>query len=92
MSPEHSAYSQSNPKPNEIIQCCSSILPVKSIHHHLQLSSNELGKSIGAEALRTLNRSTQTTVNDQLGQDTKGTGNTKENGVVVGFSQAVVLQ
>lgn len=39
-----------------------------------------------------LNGGTDSTVNDQLGQDTNGTRHTKEHGVVVGLGQTVVLQ
>lgn len=39
-----------------------------------------------------LNGGTDGTVNDELGKDTNGTRHTKEHGVVVGLSQAVVLQ
>lgn len=39
-----------------------------------------------------LNGGTDGAVNDELGQDTNGTRNTEEDSVVVGLSQAVVLQ
>lgn len=58
----------------------------------LELSTNELGESLSAERLGALNGRTESTVDDQLGQDTQSTGHTEEDGVVVGLSQAVVLQ
>ena len=58
----------------------------------LELSTNELGESLSAERLGALNGRTKSTVDDQLGQDTQSTGHTEEDGVVVGLSQAVVLQ
>ena len=58
----------------------------------LELSTNELGESLSAERLGALNGRTKSTVDDQLGQDTQSTGDTEEDGVVVGLSQAVVLQ
>ena len=58
----------------------------------LELSTNELGESLSGERLGALNGRTKSTVDDQLGQDTQSTGHTEEDGVVVGLSQAVVLQ
>jgi hypothetical protein len=58
----------------------------------LKLSTDKLGVSLGAERLGTLDRSTESTVNDDLRKDTKGTGNTEEDGVVVGFGKTVVLE
>ena len=58
----------------------------------LELSTNELGESLSAERLGALDGRTESTVDDQLGQDTQSTGDTEEDGVVVGLSQAVVLQ
>lgn len=58
----------------------------------LELSTNELGESLSAERLGALNGRTKSTVDDQLGQDTQSTGHTEEDGVVVGLSQAIVLQ
>ena len=58
----------------------------------LELSTNELGESLSAERLGALDGRTESTVDDQLGQDTQSTGHTEEDGVVVGLSQAVVLQ
>jgi hypothetical protein len=63
--------------------------PIKT---NLQSSTNNLGISLSAEGLGTLNWRTNSTVNNELRQDTKGTRDTKENGVVVLFSEAVVLQ
>jgi hypothetical protein len=57
----------------------------------LELSSDKLGIGIGAETLRALNRGTESTVDNKLGKDTKSTGDTEENGVVVCLGQAVVL-
>lgn len=59
---------------------------------NLKLSTDELGVSLSAEGLGTLDRSTKSTVNDDLRKDTKGTGNTEENGVVVGLGKTVVLE
>lgn len=59
---------------------------------NLQLSTDKLGVGLGAETLGALDGGTKSTVNDQLGQDTQSTGDTEENGVVVGLSQAVVLE
>ena len=58
----------------------------------LELSTNELGESLSAERLGALDGRTESTVDDQLGQDTQSTGDTEEDGVVVGLSQAIVLQ
>lgn len=59
---------------------------------HLQLSTNKLGEGLGAVGLGALNGGTKGTVDDQLGKDTQSTGNTEEDGVVVGLSQAIVLE
>jgi len=58
----------------------------------LQGSANQLGIGLGAEGLWSFNGSTKTTVDDELGQNTKSAGHAEENSVVAGFSQAVVLQ
>ena len=58
----------------------------------LQLGANKLGVGLSAEGLGALNGHAKSTVDDQLGQDTNGTGNTEQDGVVVGLSQAVVLE
>lgn len=58
----------------------------------LQLSSNQLGVGLSAETLGALNGRTESTVNDQLGQDTQSTGHTEQNGIVVGLGQTVVLE
>lgn len=58
----------------------------------LELSTNELGESLSAERLGALNGRTESTVDDQLGQNTQSTRHTEEDGVVIGLSQAVVLQ
>lgn len=71
-------------------------IPVRFCHvisrGNLQLSSNELGVCLSAETLGALNGCTESTVDDQLGQDTEGTGDTEQDGVVVGLGQAVVLE
>lgn len=59
---------------------------------NLELSADQLGVGLGAEALGALDGGTQTTVDDQLGQDTQGTRHTEQDGVVVGLGQTVVLQ
>jgi hypothetical protein len=53
---------------------------------------DKLGVSLSAERLRALNRGTESTVNDELRKDTEGTGNTEEDGIVVGLSKAIVLE
>ena len=58
----------------------------------LQLSTNQLGVGLRAETLGALNGRTESTVNDDLRKDTKGTGNTEQDGVVVGFGKTVVLE
>lgn len=58
----------------------------------LQLGSNNLGPLLGGEGLGALNRGSNSTVDDQLWEDTNRSGHTEENSVVVGFSQAVVLE
>lgn len=58
----------------------------------LQLSTNQLSVFLSAERLRPLNRSTDSTVNDELGKNTQSTGNTEEDCVVVGLGQAIVLE
>jgi hypothetical protein len=57
----------------------------------LQGSTHQLSISLGAEGLGTLDGSSQTAVNDELGQDTNGARDTKEDGVVVGLGQTIVL-
>jgi hypothetical protein len=56
------------------------------------LGSNQLAPSLSAERLRTLNWRTNGTINDELRQDTKSAGHTKQNSVVVLFSKTIVLQ
>lgn len=58
----------------------------------LQLGSNNLNPFLGGEGLGALDWSTNSSVNDQLWEDTNGTGNTEEDSVVVGLSQTVVLE
>lgn len=58
---------------------------------NLQLLA-DLDPLLGGEGLGALNGGTDGAVNDELGQDTNGTGDTEENGVVVGLSQTVVLE
>jgi hypothetical protein len=72
------------------INCTSFFLP--SVSFRLKLSADKLGIGLSAERLGTLDRSTESTVNDDLRKDTKGTGNTEEDGVVVGFGKTVVLE
>lgn len=76
------------------INCTSSFFPFASsfCKLNLKLSTDELGVSLGAEGLGTLDRSTESTVNDDLRKDTKGTRNTEENGVVVGLGKTIVLE
>lgn len=57
-----------------------------------QSETNLLGKSLGRERLGALDRSTDSTVNDDLRKDTKSTSNTEQNGVEVLLSKTVVLQ
>lgn len=58
----------------------------------LKLSTNQFSVLLSAERLGPLNRSTDGTVNDELRKDTQSTGDTKEDGVVVGLSKTVVLE
>lgn len=58
----------------------------------LELEANELSVLLGGEGLGSLNGGTDGTVDDELGKDTKGSGDTKEDSVVGLLSQAVVLQ
>lgn len=58
----------------------------------LQLSADELGIGVGAEALGSLDGRTESSVDDQLGQDSQSTGDTEQDSVVVGFGEAVVLE
>lgn len=58
---------------------------------NLQLLDN-LDPLLGREGLGALDGGAESTVDDELGQDTDGTGHTEEDGVVVGLRQAVVLQ
>jgi len=71
----------------------SSFIPIKNTRSSpSQLGSNDLGPLLGGEGLRTLDRCTNSTVNDQLREDTNGTGDTKENCVVAGLGETVVLE
>lgn len=58
----------------------------------LQCRSDNLGPLLGREGLGALDRSTDSTVDDQLGQDTDSSRDTEQNGVVAGLSQTVVLE
>lgn len=58
----------------------------------LQLCANQLRILFSAEGLRPLDWRTDSTVNDELGKDTQSTGDTEENGVIAGFSQAIILE
>lgn len=77
------------------INCTSFFLPLRSVISvslDLKLSTDKLGISLSAERLGTLDRSTESAVNDDLRKDTKGTGNTEEDSVVVGLGKTVVLE
>lgn len=58
----------------------------------LKLSTNQLGVGLSAERLGALDGHTKSTVDDQLGKDTNGTGHTEQDGVVVSLGQTVVLE
>ena len=58
----------------------------------LQSCANQLGVSLSAERLGPLNGSTDGAVNDELGKDTEGAGDTEQDGVVVLLGEAVVLE
>jgi hypothetical protein len=58
----------------------------------LQLAANELSVLLSREGLGSLNGSTNSTVNDELGKDTESTGNTEQNSVVGLLSKTVVLE
>ena len=60
--------------------------------HPLQSCTNDLSPFLSAERLWSLDGSTDCAVNDELGKDTNGAGDTKENSVVVGLGQSIVLQ
>lgn len=69
------------------------MLVVQNNHNLLlQLGANKLSVFLGAERLGALDRSAKSAVDDELRQDTKGAGNTKQNGVEAGFVQAIILQ
>lgn len=53
---------------------------------------DKLNPLVGGEGLGTLNGGADSAVNDELGEDTNGAGDTKEDGVVVGLGEAVVLE
>lgn len=76
------------------INCTSSISPftLSFCKLNLKLSTDKFGVGLGAERLGTLDRSTESTVNDELRKDTKSTGNTEEDSVVIGFGKTVVLE
>lgn len=52
----------------------------------------KLNPLLSGERLGALNGRADSAVNDELGKDTNGAGNTKEDGVVAGLGQAVVLE
>lgn len=58
----------------------------------LQLAANELSVLLSGEGLGSLNGSTNSTVNDELGKDTESTGNTEQDSVVGLLSKTVVLE
>lgn len=57
----------------------------------LQLAA-DLNPLLGREGLGPFNRGTDSAVNDKLRQHTNGTRDTEEDSVVLGLSQAIVLQ
>ena len=59
---------------------------------HSKLGADHLGPHFSAERLGALNGHAQRAVDDDLGKDSDGTRNSKEDGVVAGFGQSVVLQ
>lgn len=60
--------------------------------NHLDLSTNELSVLLSRERLGSLNGGSNSTVNNELRKDTNGTGNTKENSVVLLLSETIVLE
>ena len=68
-----------------------SLLPMVAIMRS-QLGADELGQSLGGVGLRPLDRGTDGTVDDELGQHTNGTRDTEEDGVEALLGQAVVLE
>lgn len=70
----------------------ASIIPIATSEcSHLQLL-DELDPLLGGEGLGALNGRANSAVNDELGKDTNGAGDTEEDGVVVGLGEAVVLE
>ncbi|KAI6759071.1 hypothetical protein HG531_013832 [Fusarium graminearum] len=53
---------------------------------------NKLSPLVSGEGLGSLDGGTESAVNDELGKDTNGTGDTEEDGVVVSLSETVVLE
>lgn len=64
----------------------------ESFRRILQSGANELGVSLGAERLGPLDGRTDGAVDDELGKHAERTRDTKEDGVVVLLSEAVVLE
>jgi hypothetical protein len=58
----------------------------------LNLRTNDFGPLLSGERLGSLNRGTNSAINDELRKDTNGTGDTEENSVVVSLSQTIVLE
>ena len=67
------------------------------LHNPLKQKSNlklghDLGPLLCAEGLGALDGGADCAVDDELGEDTDGAGNTEEDGVVAGLGEAVVLE
>jgi hypothetical protein len=61
-------------------------------NYFLQLGSNNFSPLLSREGLGSLNWCSYSTVDDELRKNTNSTGNTEKNSVVVGLSQAIVLE
>jgi hypothetical protein len=63
------------------------------VHYSVsKLASNKLRIGLGAERLWSLNGHADGTIDDELGKHAEGTGNSKQNGVVVGLGETIILQ
>lgn len=58
----------------------------------LQSCTNQLGPCLSAERLGALDRSSNCAINDELWENTNGTGYTEQDSVVAGFGKTVVLE
>lgn len=66
--------------------------PILSSHRNFSQLAGNLDPLLGREGLGALDGGTDGAVDDQLGKDTDGAGNTEEDGVVVCLGETVVLE